>query len=335
MSVDELITVIIPVYNKLKHFETCVNSVSEQSYSALQIIIIDDGSTDGCSEICDILAAKDARIEIAHQANAGVSAARNAGLDLARGSWIAFIDADDFISPYYIEDLLTAASVDCDAAMCGAIYVPDDDNANVIFSRPEHTRYITGREACLRNLGLEVNLYNSNWGKLFRSRLWTALRFPEGKINEDMFISHALLYSIGRIAVTDAKLYAYVQTGNGITRSAFTPRRLDMLDAWQEGVRFFASAGEPELADIARRVYCGRAFDAMYITGKHFPNDAALMAQLRRRSKEAYREVKSTHGYMDCSRCRAFAYRLMFFTARRLFPLYAFLFVRGRWRMYM
>lgn len=332
---DELVTVIIPVYNKCSQIARCVASVTGQTHTLLRIVLIDDGSTDGSGELCDELAREDARVVVVHQENGGVAAARNAGLGQARGAWIAFVDADDYISPYYIEDLLDAARDGYDMALCRAAWVQDSDReTNAPFRRASRTEAIAGREACVRHFANHA-LYNSLWGKLYRAELWENLLFKEGMISEDLFLSHALLYRAKRIVILDAVLYAYVQSAESIMRSAFSPVRLDALDAWEEGVRFFTAVDEPDIARIAKRVYCSRVFDAQWICREKIPQARDIHRQLYLRGKEAYREVRGFYRYADCSTFKALGYRLMFLLGRWCPSLYGRLFVRGRWRNYL
>lgn len=328
---DELVTIIIPVYNASKYITRCINSLINQTYQALQIIIIDDGSTDGSGDICKVFAEQDKRIELIHQVNSGVSAARNTGLDSLRGEWIAFVDADDYVSPYYIEDLLAITQKDCDFAICRAIWVKEDDELSAEpFERSKQARSITGMEACILNFGKEVQLFVMCWGKLFKSNLWTDLRFPDIGIGEDLYITYKLLYKAGHIAITDAKLYAYTLTSGSLSRSELSEKQLAKLDAWQEGVRFFSSMSEPNLAHIARRVYCCRTFDVQSVYKKMLPYDHAIQNYLKRRAEQAYHEAKPICNYIDCSHQKALAYRFKLFLGRWCLPLYSFIFVRDR-----
>jgi len=326
----------VPAYNAGDTIGRCIDSITGQTYRNIQIIVVDDGSTDDTGDICDTSATADPRIEVIRQNNGGVSAARNAGLRYARGGWIAWVDADDYVSPYYIEDMLAAVRDSCDIVMCRPVYMDENDPAPAPFKRAQDTRYITGREACLRNFGYETNKFNSSWGKLVRAHLWAGLRHPVEKINEDIHVSHALLYRAGMVALTDAVLYAYIQTRGSITRGAFSLRRLDVLDAWEEAVRFFNEAGETGLADVSRRVYCTRVMDARFACKKKAPREREVQTSLRLRSAEAYNYIKKITRYMDCTARKAFAYRIKFLIGRWCYPLYALFFVRfSRRHMYI
>jgi len=133
-----------------------------------------------------------------------------------------------------------------------------------------------------------------------------------------------------RVVITDSVLYAYVQSSDSIMRSSFSLRHLDVVDAWQEGVRVFSAANKPDLLHIARRVYCSRLFDALCISKREIPHEREAITSLHQRAIEAYRESKPIRGYIDCSGCKAFAHRLKLLIGRRFLPLYNIVFVRGR-----
>ena len=132
----ELISVIVPIYNVERYLEKCIDSIIAQTWRELEIILCDDGSTDGCGAICDRYARLDSRIRVIHKPNGGLSDARNAGIEIARGSWYVFIDSDDFITPDTIERMYTAAvSTDCQIAVCNMIRIYDDGGTEP-FYRP-------------------------------------------------------------------------------------------------------------------------------------------------------------------------------------------------------
>jgi len=332
---NELVTIIVPVYNACNYLDRCVASLRGQTYTDLQIILVNDGSTDGSGDLCETLAAADARIEVVHIANSGVATARNAGLNRARGEWIVFADADDYLSPYFLEDLLVVARDGCDIVIGRYTEVPESDEGCIDFKRGEGLEIITGREACLRiYLSKERILYQIVWGRIFAKHIWENLRFPDGKTAEDAFVSHSLYYNAGSIAILDAALYAYVQSSNSIMRSGFTPRRFDALDMWQEGVRLYREAGDSELESIAVRVYCSQAIDSLHTCKKFMPDDHVMHDRLKRRVKDSYREAKGVFKYIDCGTPRAIAYQIGFFIGRWCPPLYSLIYIRRQpWRL--
>ena len=328
---NEVVTVIVPVFNTQQYLVRCVDSIITQTYQNLQIILVDDGSTDNSAAICDDYAARDPRIEVIHRENGGLSAARNTGLCNTRGDWVAFLDSDDYYSRRFVEfNLATCKFYDADIVICMMVYDREGDRGEDIFTEASRYECITGREAAIRHFGKESNLFNCACRTLCRVTLWKGLRFPEGKINEDVFVSHQLLYSSKRIVISDALLYAYYQRIGSIMRRPFTLARLDALDAWHEGIRYFEKVGEHDLFDIARRVYCNRLFDAYGLCKKLLPEERDTHVQLRRQANNAYREVRSVRSYIDLSAARTFAYKGKQFIGRYFPALYFALFLKDK-----
>jgi len=328
---NEFVSVIIPVYNTSQYLKRCIESAIAQSYSSLQIILINDGSEDNSGEICDDYATKYPWVEVIHRANGGLSAARNTGLDNARGGWVMFLDSDDYISRYFVEDTLTAClHYNADIAVCQCITDREGNMGEDLFAKASQHECITGYEASIRHFGKGARILNPACGKLSRASLWEGLRFPEGKTIEDVFVSHRLLYSAKRLVITDARLYAYYQSPDSIMRKPFSLRRLDALDSWREGIRFFEQAGEQGLLDIARRVYCNRLFDAYGLCKKLMPDEHDAHARLRLEAIVTYREVRSVKTYIDLPPKRDIPYRVKQFVGRYIPALYSCMFLKGR-----
>jgi len=328
---NELVSVIIPVYNMQDYLERCVKSALGQTHRELQIILINDGSTDNSGEICEAFGGGNPQIEVIHRENGGLSAARNTGLDHASGKWITFLDADDYISRFFIEESLAAClSYDADIAACR--YVPDREGnlGEESFAKASTFDLITGREAAIRHFGKDAIWLNMAWGKLSRASLWRDLRFPVGKINEDVFVSHKLFFSAGKVVISDAYLYAYYLSPGSIMRKPFTLQRLDVLDAWREGVVFYEKAGDRELYDIARRVYCNRLFDAYGVCRRLLPAESGTHKQLRRQAITAYNEARRVNSYIDLSLSKALLNRGKQFLGRYFPAVYAAIFTRSR-----
>jgi len=328
---SELVSVIIPVYNMQDYIIRCVDSALKQTHGNVQIILVDDGSTDNSGGICDAYQAKDNRVETIHRLNGGLSSARNAGLERVKGQWITFLDADDYISRRFIEHNLSACmEYGADISINKYIWDVRGDLNEDGFIQPSQYELITGREAAVRHFGKDAAFLNMACGKLSRAALWNDLRFPEGKINEDVFVSHRLLYGAKKIVLSDARLYAYFMSPGSIMRRPFTLKRLDALDAWEEGIRFFNSAGDRELYDIARRVYCNRLFDAHGICKKLLPDERSVHTRLRRRGIAAYGDIRRIYSYIDLSFTHFILYRGKQAVGRYFPFLYAALFLKNR-----
>ena len=232
-----MISVIVPVYRVEKYIHRCVDSILAQTYDDFELILVDDGSPDNCGAICDEYAAKDSRVVVIHQQNGGLSAARNAGIDWAfahsDSQWITFIDSDDFVHREYLHLLLEAVH------KCGTYISGCGLTSDSFVDIPAD--YLPAK------LETEEAYSNPEWGfravitcaKLYYKELWDDIRFPVGKIHEDRFTTHKLLFQVPEVANAKLPLYFYTINPNGITHSQWTPKRLDDFEAVEEQLQFF------------------------------------------------------------------------------------------------
>ena len=226
-----LLSIIVPVYKVENYLPKCIDSILAQTFTDFELILVDDGSPDDCPALCDAAAEKDARVRIIHQKNGGLSAARNAGLDVARGAWIGFVDSDDYIEPEMYEVLYQAVqSTGADLALCDYAEVDEAgapcQSMHVSLSEGE----LTGQELLKRASGLMVQLA---WNKLYRRAIFTQLRYPEGKLNEDLFLIPEVCLQIQKAVVVPKALYYYVQRGGSIMSGNKTLRHFDAAEAAQ------------------------------------------------------------------------------------------------------
>lgn len=232
LAQDALVSVIVPVYKVERYLERCVNSLLSQTYRRLQLILVDDGSPDGCGAMCDAFAAKDDRVTVLHTENGGLSAARNRGLEQAQGEYVAFVDSDDFVHPDFIAALLTnVKETGAEIAACGVtLYynslIQFDDCAG-------QSRQYTPEEALRDIFTMENNVHVVAWNKLYKKALFTdsGVRYPVGKLHEDVATTYKLCAAADRIAFTPLPYYYYVQRKSSIMGGAFNPRRFDLLEA--------------------------------------------------------------------------------------------------------
>ena len=226
-----LLSIIVPVYKVENYLPKCIDSILAQTFTDFELILVDDGSPDDCPALCDATAEKDARVRVIHQKNGGLSAARNAGLDAARGAWIGFVDSDDYIEPEMYEVLYQAVqSTGADLALCDYAEVDEAGTPcpqmHVSLSGGE----LTGQELLKRASGLMVQLA---WNKLYRRAIFTQLRYPEGKLNEDLFLIPEVCLQIKKAVVVPKALYCYVQRGGSIMSGNKTLRHFDAAEAAQ------------------------------------------------------------------------------------------------------
>lgn len=249
----DLVSIIIPCYNVEIYLERCISSVASQHYNHLEIILVDDGSTDQSGRIIDKWAQKDPRIRVTHQINSGVSAARNAGLRSASGSWIIQLDSDDYLAPYAIAHLVqTAKATGADMVICD--FEKGSDETFPFAGMKSPVSRITDGISAIRHIydGDHSALrYAVPWCKMCRKQLYDGIQYPEGKIFEDIYTTHKLLYRCNRIAVLDEPLFYYYQRPGSIMNASFSMKKLDYLQALVERVEFFATHDLHELERIA------------------------------------------------------------------------------------
>ena len=248
---NSLISVIIPVYNVEAYLDACVRSVVNQTYTELEILLVDDGSTDRSGALCDVWAARDARIRVIHKANGGLSDARNAGLEAARGAYIAFVDSDDRIAETMLEELCSALErAHAGIAECGYTQFEAETEPAFREGAGGALRSFEAEEALAQLLdgaALQVVV----WNKLYRGELFRTLRFEVGKLHEDVFFTYQAFGLCGRAAKTEAVLYGYRQRSGSIMGTRFSLRRLDAVEANRRQY-FYMRAHFPALAPKAQ-----------------------------------------------------------------------------------
>lgn len=224
----ERISVIIPIYKVEDYLDKCVQSIVNQTYQNLEIILVDDGSPDRCGQMCEDWAGKDSRIKVVHKENGGLSDARNAGLAVATGDLVSFIDSDDWIEPDFLQTLYDAME-DAQIAEC-AIHLVDEEG-NVLCDRGPAKGEVIEKKEALRRLILEDGVYQTVWNKLYRRAVIDGILFEKGKYNEDDFWTYLVFDRIEKLALVDKPMLNYLQRGGSIMGVGYNPRRLDGLEA--------------------------------------------------------------------------------------------------------
>lgn len=231
----ELISVIVPVYGVEAYLDECVASIVAQTYDNLEIILVDDGSPDNCPAMCDRWAKKDSRIRVIHKENGGLSDARNAGLEIATGEYIAFVDSDDWIEPQMYETLYHAMKAEnADMVSCNMMIYYSDHKA----SRGYET-YTVGKSEHFLSLLYDDTIFPVvAWNKLYRRNLWEEIRFPVGKICEDAFTTYLLVHRADKIVHIPEPMYCYRIRQNSIMTSPFSQKRMDEEESWRCNYEF-------------------------------------------------------------------------------------------------
>ena len=226
-----LLSIIVPVYDVERYLPKCMDSILAQTFTDFELILVDDGSPDNCPALCDAAAAKDARIRVLHQKNGGLSAARNAGLDVARGEWIGFVDSDDYIAPEMYETLYKAVqSTGADLALCDYVKVDETGALCTQTHVAVPQKSLTGRELLQKAYWTTVQIACN---KLYHRTIFAQLRYPVGKLNEDFFVIPEICLNTQKAVVVPDVLYYYVQRGDSIMGKSRTLRHYDAAEAAQ------------------------------------------------------------------------------------------------------
>ena len=217
MEANTLISVIVPVYNVEKLLPKCLDSILAQTHKNLEIILVDDGTKDRGGIICDEYAARDARIIVIHKENGGLSSARNAGLDIARGEYIGFVDSDDWIEPEMYETMLALAQKHDVKLVCAGRYdVSERTGEKIRGLCPEKEETVSGEELAGR-IFLWQGLDSAAWDKLYHRSLWQVQRYPVGRINEDIPVTYRVALEAGKAVMCPHPFYNYFHRAGSIT----------------------------------------------------------------------------------------------------------------------
>lgn len=224
----DLISVIVPVYKVEKYLEKCIESIIKQTYTNLQIILVDDGSPDNCGKICDEYAKKDLRIEVIHKANGGLSDARNVGISKAKGRYIGFVDSDDYIKEDMYEILLNLIKkYDADVSICNLYDVID---GNECIRNKENGIREYSRLDILKEVLLDKNIQSYAWNKLYEKELFDEIKYPIGKKYEDIGTTFYLFEKCNKIVVTSEPEYYYLKRADSLVNNVTESTILDYTE---------------------------------------------------------------------------------------------------------
>lgn len=249
------ISVIVPVYRVEQYLNSCIDSILTQTFTDFELILIDDGSPDRCGDICDKYQKTDSRVRVVHQENGGLSAARNAGMDIAVGRFITFIDSDDLIPKDYLNTLyMLCQEQPADIAVCGFTEFEHDTEAKEAIKKKDFfVHNLDGKNGCCVLYHGSVDMPINAWGKLYRATLISDLRFPEGRLHEDQAFVPIACYRAKRICLTGRNMYLYRIQPDSIIHKPFSAKRYDDLWALDFCIDFFQSVNESEIVEEAKR----------------------------------------------------------------------------------
>ena len=275
MKEEKKISIIIPIYNVEKYLPACVESILQQTYKNLEVILVDDGSPDQCPVICDELAQKDDRIRVIHQKNKGLSGARNTGIDNAQGDYLIFVDSDDTVEQTLVEELYTYAEKwNCAIVACGRNYIFEDGQIVCKIAHDESKVY--GFEEAMQEMNSFRLFDMSAWAKIYRKELFEDIRFPEGKLSEDYYIMYKLFDKAQTIGYVAKPLYNYLQRQSSISRNKKINH--DFADAAKKQMEFLDDK-YPQMSVLGHTAYASAnltVYDFYLKNGVKCPKDKLL-----------------------------------------------------------
>lgn len=227
---NNLVSVIVPVYKVEKYLKRCVDSIINQTYKNLEIILVDDGSPDNCPKMCDLYAKEDKRVKVIHKQNGGLSDARNAGLDIMTGDFVCFVDSDDWVEESYVEKMLIEQQkTDADIVACGINLVNEESGIVSIFKCSKETVIYEDNKILRKYFKKNEIISGVAWNKLYKKYIFEYLRYPKGRIYEDNAIILQILHKCKKLVVIKDRLYNYLKRQNSIMLTEITEQKLKSM----------------------------------------------------------------------------------------------------------
>lgn len=229
MKEKPLISIVVPVYKVEKYLVKCIESILNQTYSNIEVILINDGSPDRCPYICEEYKAKDSRVKVVHKKNGGLSDARNFGIEIAKGEFISFIDSDDFISKDYVEYLYNMIKkFEADISICGIKRIYKKTK----IGNEKHNQYLEfTSETAIENMLFDEGINISSYAKLFKLKAFNTIKFPVGKVYEDSATTYLLFHNSNKIVYGDKECYFYLTRSGSISKMGnFNKNEYDFIN---------------------------------------------------------------------------------------------------------
>lgn len=243
------VSIVVPVYNVENYIEKCVDSIIQQSFKNIEIILVDDGSTDRSGDICERLKRKDSRIVVLHKKNGGLSDARNMGIDYAKGEWITFVDSDDYVSDNYVQYLMELnQKYGTDISIASYTYI--SNNKSIDHSNGEEVK-MEPQEA-IRRMLLDDGFDMGAWSKMYRTKFFKQIHFPVGKLFEDSFTTYQIFAEANSISFGSKSIYYYVNRFNSTVNGSFNEKKFDLIEM-NKKTELFIKNKFPEIAPEAHR----------------------------------------------------------------------------------
>ncbi len=290
------ISIIIPIYNVEPYLHRCVDSLLRQTWADFELILVDDGSPDNCGAICDEYAAANSRVKVIHKPNGGLSDARNAGLKIALGAYIAFVDSDDWVAPDYLQRMLNALNeTGSDICECD-IFRTNSEETDSVPGMP----VVYETAAALEQLIHDGVFRQHVWNKLYRREVIADTLFPKGKTNEDEFWTYQVFGNAKKVAKISDVLYFYFQRPGSIMGETYSLKRLDALEAKLQR-QGYIDTKFPNLSQQARLnlfgscIYAGQ-MSLLHLTGRQLADAKVLINRTVNESSIAIKDCTAVNG---------------------------------------
>ena len=303
---NELISVVIPIYNVEKYLDKCLETVTNQTYKKIEIILVDDGSTDNSGDKCELWKKKDKRIVVIHKKNGGLSSARNAGIDIARGKYITFVDSDDYVDYSMIEILNNKINkYKADISICNRYYLFEDGRTYLRFKK-NHDDLIMNSERAIYEMNNFKHFDMSAWAKMYKTDLFKDIKFPVGKLSEDYFIMYLLFDKADKIVYNSTPLYYYLQRSGSISKAQKI--NFDFVEAAYSQLTYVEKK-YPNLEKCVRAAYVSANMTVYDIVLKNNGKcDLAILKNLQSEVNKNFKFVKDYDGWKALKKIQAFLF---------------------------
>lgn len=305
---EELISIIIPIYRVEKYLKECIDSVINQTYKNLEVILVNDGSPDNCGNMCDEYARKDKRVKVIHKKNGGLSDARNHGIDMATGKYITFIDSDDYVDLKYIEKLYDSIKKNnTKISQCNILKV--NDKKEIIEKVGYSENNVKSGKELIKDIYYEHWAENIVvWNKMYSIELFEKIKYPVGKIHEDEYVTYKILYYIDKVSIVNEYLYCYRQNDNSITGKKFNIQRLDVLEAFEERLTFFEEKNEKELYELTLKAYLEKLVRCYMQMKKYIEETKSMEIELIKKYRKNYIKILKSKKMTTFSKIKMFCF---------------------------
>jgi len=310
------ISVIVPIFKVEKYLDRCVSSILNQTFKDYELILVDDGSPDNCGKMCDVYAAADPRIKVIHKENGGLADARNAGIDIAKGEYLAFVDSDDYIDLSFLEVMYNAVkSTGCMMAICNIEEFHEDGKHKSLYVASSSVKVLNGEEM------YETLAQPAAWNKFYHRNIFDNIRYPKGRLFEDCFIYHLILEKLDKLVYVGKTLYYYYIRSDSIMHDEYKLKNTDIVDAVYERATFLDSHGHHEHADEAYLAMYTRLASAYTLLDKNDPGVRTRLNELKDLFDSCYNRIITDKHFSTKQKMKIRLFKWFPYLHVRLFPM--------------